>query len=75
MSFHLMPSISNSTCASVTLCMFLIGIPSILMANESGEPAQLLMDRFPKPHEIELARQGVAEANIDKPWGNSLPLP
>ncbi|WP_186295869.1 hypothetical protein [Shewanella algae] len=45
------------------------------MANESGEPAQLLMDRFPKPHEIELARQGVAEANIDKPWGNSLPLP
>ncbi len=73
MSFHLMPSISNSACASVTLCMFLIGTPSILMANESGEPAQLLMDRFPKPHEIEFARQGVAEANIDKPWETACP--
>jgi hypothetical protein len=55
------------------LGMFLLGTTSILMADENGEPAKLLMDRFPKPHEIELARKGMAEANIDRPWDRACP--
>ncbi|WP_335923410.1 hypothetical protein [Shewanella chilikensis] len=73
MSFHLMPSFSKSACARLMLGMFLLGTTSILMADENGEPAKLLMDRFPKPHEIELARKGMAEANIDRPWDRACP--
>ncbi|MBN7796964.1 hypothetical protein [Parahaliea mediterranea] len=73
MSFRLMPSFSMLAYTRVALGMFLLWSTSILIASESGDPAQLLMGSFPTPHEIELARQGLAETKIDKPWERACP--
>ncbi|TDW56279.1 hypothetical protein [Oceanimonas baumannii] len=72
MSFRLMPSFSKSACTRVALGMFLLGATFTLMAEEKSG-YDLLLEMTPKPHEIELARKGVAEANIDKPWERACP--
>ncbi|MGI2259241.1 hypothetical protein [Shewanella sp. GXUN23E] len=60
----------------VALAVFLLGTAAVSVADEGGAAKSgldWLMDMYPKPHEIELARQGLAEAKIEKPWERSCP--
>ncbi|VEF27255.1 Uncharacterised protein [Shewanella baltica] len=54
------------------LCVSLLSAASISIAEEKSG-YDLLLEMFPKPYEIELARKGIAETNIDKAWERACP--
>ena len=56
----------------ILLCVSLLSAASISIAEEKTG-YDLLLEMLPKPHEIELARKGIAETNIDKPWERACP--
>lgn len=55
------------------LCVSLLSASSIAIAEEKFRYDLLLEMAIPKPHEIELARKGVAETRIEKAWERPCP--
>lgn len=58
--------------AKILLCVSLLSAASISIAEEKSG-YDLLLEMFPEPYEIELARKGIAETNIDKAWERACP--
>lgn len=59
--------------AQFLLCFSLLSVTSISIAAEKTGYELLLEMAIPKPYEIELARKGTAETNIDKAWERPCP--
>lgn len=68
MSFRSFPFSMN-----LLLCVSLLSVASISIAEEKSGYDLLLEMAIPKPHEVELARKGVAEASIEKAWERPCP--
>ncbi|MCH1926560.1 hypothetical protein L9G74_17215 [Shewanella sp. C32] len=59
--------------AQLLLCFSLLSIASTAIAKEKSA-YDLLMERaISKPHEVELARKGIAETSIDRAWERPCP--
>jgi hypothetical protein len=57
----------------ILLCVSLLSATAIAIAEEKTGYDLLLEMAIPKPHEVELARKGVAEASIEKAWERPCP--
>ncbi|WP_300481011.1 hypothetical protein [Shewanella sp.] len=55
------------------LCVSLFSAAAFSIAEEKSGYDLLLEMAIPKPHEVELARKGVAEASIEKAWERPCP--
>ncbi len=68
-----MPLNSRVFQAQFLLCLSLLSPTSIAIAKEKSA-YDLLMERaISKPHEVELARKGIAETSIDRAWERPCP--